>query len=123
MWCACDRQGNRLSGERCPVTMTLSQRQPQHCSAFYLHKNGHCAAVKLAKQDMARLKVELQRSIQSITDLDKLKKNIEMTVTAEGLRIELLESEKGTFFDSGSSALDTRGQEMLALLAVEWGEV
>src|SRR6202521_4752467 len=93
---ACDRRGNRLSGERCPVTMTLSQRQPQHCSAFYLHKNGHCAAVKLAKQDMARLKGELQRSIQSITDLDKLKKNIEMTVTAEGLRIELLESEKGT---------------------------
>ena len=44
---ACDRRGNRLSGERCPVTMTLSQRQPQHCSAFYLHKNGHCAAVKI----------------------------------------------------------------------------
>jgi PAS domain S-box-containing protein len=44
---ACDRRGNRLSGERCPVTMTLSQRKPQHCSAFYLHKNGHCAAVKI----------------------------------------------------------------------------
>src|SRR5258708_26813552 len=44
---ACDRRGNRLSGERCPVTMTLSQRQPQRCSAFYLHKNGHCAAVKI----------------------------------------------------------------------------
>jgi chemotaxis protein MotB len=46
-----------------------------------------------------------------------------MTVTAEGLRIELLESEKGTFFDSGSSALNTSGQEMLALLAVELGKV
>src|SRR3977135_1604768 len=42
-----DRRGNRLSGERGPVTMPLSQRQPQHCSAFYLHKNGHCAAVKI----------------------------------------------------------------------------
>jgi chemotaxis protein MotB len=79
--------------------------------------------LQLAKQDMAKLKVELQRSIQSITELDKLKKNIEMTVTAEGLRIELLESEKGTFFDSGSSALNTSGQEMLALLAVELGKV
>ena len=79
--------------------------------------------LKLAKQDMAKLKVELQKSIQSITDIDKLKKNIEMTVTAEGLRIELLESEKGTFFDSGSSALNTSGQEMLALLAVELGKV
>jgi len=44
---ACDRRGNRLNGEGCPVTMTLSQRLPQHCSAFYLHKNGHCAAVKI----------------------------------------------------------------------------
>jgi chemotaxis protein MotB len=79
--------------------------------------------LQLAKQDMAKLKVELQKSIQSINDLDELKKNIEMTVTAEGLRIELLESEKGTFFDSGSSALNTSGQEMLALLAAELGKV
>jgi chemotaxis protein MotB len=75
------------------------------------------------KQDMAKLKVELQKSIESITDIDKLKKNIEMTVTAEGLRIELLESAKGTFFESGSSALNASGQEMLALLAAELGKV
>ena len=43
----CDRRGNSLSGERCPVTMTLSQRQPQRCTAFYLHKNGHRTAVKI----------------------------------------------------------------------------
>jgi PAS domain S-box-containing protein len=44
---ACDRRGNSLSGERCPVTMTLSHGQPQQCTAFYLHKNGHRAAVKI----------------------------------------------------------------------------
>ncbi len=44
---ACDRRGNSLVGERCPVTMTLSQRQPQHCTAFYLHKNGHRTAVRI----------------------------------------------------------------------------
>jgi chemotaxis protein MotB len=79
--------------------------------------------LQLAKQDMAKLKVGLQNSIQSITDLDKLNKTIEMTVTAEGLRIELLESDKGTFFDSGSSGLNASGQELLALLAVELGKV
>ena len=79
--------------------------------------------LQLAKQDMAKLKVELQNSIRSITDLDKLNKNIEMTVTAEGLRIELLESDKGTFFDSGSSGLNASGQELLAVLAVELGKV
>jgi PAS domain S-box-containing protein len=44
---ACDRRGNNLSGERCPVTMTLSQRKSQRCTAFYLHKNGHRTAVRI----------------------------------------------------------------------------
>ena len=79
--------------------------------------------IQLTKQDMAQLKEKLQKTIQKINDLDKLKKNIEMTVTAEGLRIELLESEKGTFFDSGSSALNQSGQELLTLLASELGKV
>jgi chemotaxis protein MotB len=72
---------------------------------------------------LADLKEQLQKNIRSINDLEKLRKNIEMTVTAEGLRIELLESEKGTFFDSGSSALNKSGQEMLVLLAEELGKV
>lgn len=44
---ACDRRGNRLSGEQRPVTMTLAQRTPQQCNAFYLHKNGHRVAVRI----------------------------------------------------------------------------
>jgi outer membrane protein OmpA-like peptidoglycan-associated protein len=75
------------------------------------------------KEDMAQLKEQLQKSIQSMNDLDKLNKNIEITVTAEGLRIELLESAKGTFFDSGSATLNKTGQEMVELLAVELGKV
>jgi len=77
---------------------------------------------QLPKQDMAKLKEELQKSIQSINDLDKLKNNIEITLTPEGLRIELLESAGGTFFDSGSSALNQSGREIVELLAVELGK-
>ena len=44
---ACDRRGNSLNGELCPVTMTLSHGQPQQCTAFYLHKNGHRVPVKI----------------------------------------------------------------------------
>jgi chemotaxis protein MotB len=77
----------------------------------------------LAKEDMAKLKEALQKSIHSINDLEKLKQNIEMTVTAEGLRIELLESEKGTFFDSGSSSVNQSGRDLLDLLAQQLGKV
>jgi len=78
---------------------------------------------QLTKENMGKLKEQLQKSIRSITDLDKLKKNIEMTLTSEGLRIELLESAGGTFFDSGSATLNTSGRELLTLLAVELGKV
>jgi PAS domain S-box-containing protein len=44
---ACNRRGNNLSGGHCPVTMTLSQRQPQQWTAYYLHKNGHRLAVTI----------------------------------------------------------------------------
>jgi chemotaxis protein MotB len=77
----------------------------------------------LTKQNMSELKEQLQKSIHRITNLENLRKNIEMTVTAEGLRIELLESEKGTFFESGSSVPNQSGQEMLTLLAAELGKV
>ena len=76
-----------------------------------------------AKEDMTKLKEQLQKSIQSIIDLEKLKKNIEITVTSEGLRIELLESAGGTFFESGSAELNKSGQEIVALLAAELGKV
>jgi chemotaxis protein MotB len=75
------------------------------------------------REDMAKLKEELEKSIQSMNDLDKLNKNIEITVTAEGLRIELLESAKETFFESGSSNLNKTGQELLTLLAVQLAKV
>jgi chemotaxis protein MotB len=77
----------------------------------------------LTKEKMSELKEQLQKSIRSITDLNNLKKNIEMTVTSEGLRIELLESAGGTFFDSGSAELNQSGKQLLTLLAVELGKI
>jgi chemotaxis protein MotB len=87
------------------------------------NQSGSGENFSLTKQNMSQLKEQLQNSIHSINDLEKLRKNIEMTVTAEGLRIELLESQNGTFFDSGSSTLNQTGQEMLSLLAAELGTI
>jgi chemotaxis protein MotB len=52
-------------------------------------------------------------------DFEKPKNHIEMTVTNEGLRIELMESASGTFFDSGSSKLNADGRGLLIALAQE----
>jgi chemotaxis protein MotB len=88
--------------------------------ATKMDKETAAAAAKTSpKQDMEKLKADLEESIRSINDLEKLNKFIEMTVTSEGLRIELLESAGGTFFDSGSSTLSKSGQEIASLLAKE----
>jgi len=47
---------------------------------------------------MEELKEELQKSIREVPKFDKLENHIDMTVTNEGLRIELTESAAGTFF-------------------------
>jgi chemotaxis protein MotB len=77
----------------------------------------------LTKDNMNKLKEELQAAVHKVADLEKLKKQIEMTVTAEGLRIELLENEKGTFFPSGISEPSEEGKQILILLAHEMSKL
>ena len=77
----------------------------------------------VSKDNMAELKEELQKRIRKMNDFEKLKNQIEITVTDEGLRIELLETEKGTFFDSGSPRPNDNGKELLSLLAQEMGKL
>jgi len=77
----------------------------------------------LTKDNMAQLKEELQKAVRQVSDFDRFKNQIEMTVTAEGLRIELLETAAGTFFESGSRQPNDSGQELLVKLAGELGKL
>ena len=77
----------------------------------------------LSKDNMPKLKEELQKSIRQMKDFEKLKNQIEITITAQGLRIELLESDTGTFFNSGRPNPTDKGTELLAMLAAELGKL
>jgi chemotaxis protein MotB len=78
---------------------------------------GDADNLPIDKQNVERLKERIQKAIQNQKDLDKLAKQIEITITPEGLRIELIESRNGTFFESGSAQLSRTGQELLGMLA------
>jgi chemotaxis protein MotB len=77
----------------------------------------------LTRDNMPRLKEQLQQAIRQMNDFEKLKSHIEMTVTTEGLRIELSESAMGTFFDSGSAKLNDDGRLLLITLSQELGQL
>jgi chemotaxis protein MotB len=79
--------------------------------------------VAIPKEDMAKLKQELEKAISQMPNFDKLKNQIEIKVTAEGLRIEMLESATGTFFDLGNPDPNENGRKLLTLLAVELGKL
>jgi len=77
----------------------------------------------VSKDNMEQLKEQLQKAIREVPNFDKLKNHIDMTVTNEGLRIELSESATGTFFDSGSPKISGDGSELLTTLAQDLGKL
>jgi chemotaxis protein MotB len=75
--------------------------------------------VAVNKDNMENLKDMLEQAIKKSPELSKLKDYVQMSVTGEGLRIELLESEKGMFFESGSAKPSGLGEEMIVRLGQE----
>jgi chemotaxis protein MotB len=68
---------------------------------------------------LQKLKDKLEAEIKARKELEKLSKQIEITITPEGLRIELIEGKDGTFYELGSAKLSMNGQTLLALLGSE----
>ncbi|MFL6451217.1 MAG: flagellar motor protein MotB [Bryobacteraceae bacterium] len=79
--------------------------------------------VTLDKKNIDHLKDKLEQAIKNNPEFEKLKDNVEITVTGEGLRIELVESEKGLFFESGQPLPTGTGKDLLVKLAQELGRI
>ena len=85
-----------------------------------MFSTGNGATIAQASTDeLQKLKEKLEEEIKARKELEKLSKQIEITITPEGLRIELIEGKDGTFFQSGSAKLSESGQQLLALLGKE----
>ena len=80
-------------------------------------------SITLTKDNMEQLKDDLEKAMRKSVNFEKLKNQIEMTITPEGLRIELLESATGTFFQSGVAAPTENGKDILIKLAQELGKL
>ncbi len=63
----------------------------------------------------------LMQMIAAIPDLTKFKDQIEIKITKDGLRIELIEQAEGLFFDIGSARLKPDAMQLLRLIASRIG--
>jgi chemotaxis protein MotB len=79
-------------------------------------------AIQVKVDDMESLKKKIEKVMsREMKDFDRLKDFVNITITEEGLRIELVESAGGMFFDSGSALPSEAGAAIFAKLAQEVG--
>jgi len=80
-------------------------------------------SLPIHKDDMKKLKEKLEQAVKDAGSLEKIRDHIVITVTGEGLRVELIEDEKGMFFESGSPEPSAFGKDLLKTLAEEIGKL
>jgi chemotaxis protein MotB len=114
--------------------MTTSDDVKKAVAGYFRDPKGHSQqagsavggtgeGITLSKGQMGDLKKKLEGALGQIPNFEKLKDNVKMTVTGEGLRVELLETENGMFFDSGRQEPSQYGRELLSELARELGKL
>src|ERR1035441_9189227 len=82
---------------------------------------GH--AIELPKDDMTKLREKMEQALKTMPNFSEMKDHVEMTITVDGLRIEMLETEAGMFFESGQPLPSPAGTELLTRLAEELGKL
>jgi chemotaxis protein MotB len=75
------------------------------------------------RQMLERTAKRIRSLLEANPELKRLEKQIEIQITREGLRIELLEGDNPTFFASGSAALAPGAARVLELIAHELGKL
>ena len=80
-------------------------------------------AIEVPKDDMKTLADKIQQALMTVPNFRDLKDHVEITITSDGLRIELLETEAGMFFESGRPLPTASGAELLTTLAEQLGKL
>jgi len=81
------------------------------------------AAKAREREALNEAAAHLKTVLANVPDFQKLNRQIEIDVTNEGLRVELLEANDATFFDTGSSAPLPETERVLATIAAELGKL
>ncbi|HVY92886.1 MAG TPA: flagellar motor protein MotB [Bryobacteraceae bacterium] len=78
---------------------------------------------KDTKDSLEKRIAELQKALKALPEFETLKKNIVISATDEGIRIELMETVRGMFFDNGSTEPTKRGQDVIRAVAATIGKM
>jgi chemotaxis protein MotB len=77
------------------------------------------AGPAVPRDNMEDIRKQLEEALTALPEFSRLRDHVKFSFTAEGLRIDLLETDQGMFFVSGSPEPSLAGQELLRVLAKE----
>jgi chemotaxis protein MotB len=80
-------------------------------------------SITIDRKNMNSLKNKLEQALKETPKFDKIKNNVQMTITGEGLRIELMENDKGIFFESGQAKPTQSARDLLVQMADQLGKM
>jgi chemotaxis protein MotB len=73
----------------------------------------------LNQSELEKLKEKIQEAMRQIPEFKDMAQQIRMTITAEGLRIDLLETQRGLFFETGNPRPTEAGTDLLKVLSAQ----
>ena len=59
--------------------------------------------LRVGRQNADKVREEIERTLRQMPEFPAIRENVKFSITGEGLRIDLLETEQGLFFVSGSA--------------------
>jgi chemotaxis protein MotB len=106
------------STERVKASVTGYFRDPRG----YTEKRGAGPAgagegLAVNVHNVAGIQHRIEEALHSLPDFPGVQEHVRFSVTGEGLRIELTETEQGLFFTSGEATPTPEGEQLLQLLA------
>ena len=75
--------------------------------------------LRIDRHNAGDLQHEIEQALRRVPEFDKLRGQVQFSVTGEGLRIDLLETEQGMFFITGGAKPTAAGERLLTALAAE----
>lgn len=84
---------------------------------------GAAHALPLHKEDLHDLQKKLEEATRRLPNFDRLNKQIEISLAPDGLEIQLLEDNGGTFFELGSAEPKPALNQFLTVVSKELGKV
>lgn len=110
--------------------MNASARVKESVSGYFRDPRGYTRklgagpagageGLRVDHNNAADLQRQIEQALRRVPEFDELSGQVQLSVTGEGLRIDLLETEQGTFFTTGGAKPTAAGERLLSTLAAE----